>query len=288
MASDAFFIFVRRLGKEIETIMLLTEGEKMEKQQKNSWIKNGAKILSVLAFLFLFIYSFQSVVAWEWHPNRQGALFRILAELFNPSFSDSEFVYRVSVEIWETVQVAYLATAMSALLAILLTVLSARPSSFLGYGFNVLLQPLLSVTRAVHPLFIIGFAFVFFGIGSTAEVFVLTLFSATVLTITYSEYAQQFPSLAWVDLIRAYFPVLAFKQFPVNISIATVLGFMGGGGIGELLRLYMSLLDYRKVGAVILVCIIVIAGSDLLARSVWRKIQHRLKPVSVASENTYL
>jgi phosphonate transport system permease protein len=253
----------------------------MEKQQKIAIIKNGAKILFWVGCLLFFIYSFQATVDLEWTPHRQERLIRILAAFLNPNLFEDKVRDLVMGKMWETIQVAFLATAMSAVFAIPFTFLSARPSSFMARGFNILLQPILSIIRAVHPLITAIFAVILFGIGPTAGVLALTLFSTAVLIVKYSEYAQKHTDLGWPVLLKVHFPGLTFKHFPVNILIATVLGFMGGGGIGHFLRMEINLLNYHDASVAILACIIVIGGLDLLARAVWYKIQgKRVSPAS--------
>lgn len=253
----------------------------MESHQKITIIKNGAKVLFWLGFLLFFAYSFQTIVDWEWNPRRQKTLIRILTAFLNPNLFEDKVRDWVLEKIWETIQMAFLATTMSAFFAIPFTLLSARPSSFWGRGFNILLQPILSIIRAVHPLTTVIFAIILFGIGPTASVMALTLFSTAVLIVKYSEYLQQHTDLDWPVLLKVHFPGLAFKYFPVNILIATVLGFMGGGGIGHFLLQSINLLNYRDASAAILACIIVIASLDLLARAVWYKIQsNRVFPAS--------
>jgi phosphonate transport system permease protein len=135
------------------------------------------------------------------------------------------------------------------------------------------LQPILSIVRSVHPLIITIPAIIVVGIGPTAGVLALTLFSTAALIGVFSEYTQQHTSLNWSLLFKAHFPSLAFKHLPINILIATILGFMGGGGIGFLLQQNLNLLNYGDASVAIVACIIVIGGIDLISRAIWRKIQ---------------
>jgi phosphonate transport system permease protein len=248
----------------------------MDKQLEVARIKNGTKILFWLGILVFFIYSFQTIIDLDEiaHPRRQESFIRILTALSNPNFFEVETSRQVAEKMWETIQIAFLATTISTIFATPFTFFSARPSSFWGRGFNILLQPILSAIRAVHPLIITILITVLAGIGPTAGVLALTLFSTAVLIETFSEYAQQHISLDWATLFKVYFPGLALKYFPVNILIATVLGFMGGGGIGFFLQMHISLLNYRDASVAILACIIVIGSLDLLGGAVWRKIQN--------------
>jgi phosphonate transport system permease protein len=262
----------------------------MGKQKEGTNIKNGIKILFWLIFLAFFVYSFQTIMDFEGitNPRRQESLIRMLTALAKPNLFEGEASRQAVEQIWETVQIAFLATTISAIFAIPFTFFSARPSSFWGHGFNILLQPLLSAVRSVHPLIIAIPAIVFVGIGPTVGVLALTLFSTAVLIGIFSDYAQQHTFLNWSILFKVHFPGLAFRYFPVNILIATVLGFMGGGGIGFLLQQNINLLNYDDASVAILACIIVVGSFDLLSRAIWRKIQNVYGASSIYPEVTNL
>jgi phosphonate transport system permease protein len=171
---------------------------------------------------------------------------------------------------WETIKIAFLATSISAIFAIPFTFFSARASSCWGRGFNILLQPILAAVRSVHPLIIVApIAIVLAWIGPTAGVLALTLFSNCSVYCKLFRIAQQHTSLSWSVLLQVYFPGLAFRHFPINILIATVLGFLGGGGIGFSLQQDLSLLNYSDAGVAILAIIIASGSLDLLSRIVW-------------------
>jgi ABC-type phosphate/phosphonate transport system permease subunit len=248
----------------------------MAKQQEVARTGNWAKVLFWLGFLVFFAYSFQAIMhlGEVADPLRQRRLVRILAALSKPSVFEAETSREVAAEMWETIQTAFLATTIGAVFAIPLTSLSARPSSFWGRGFNALLQPILSAVRAVHPLIVLTLAVVLAGLGPTAGVLALTLFTAAVLTRDFSEFAQQHTSLSWPVLFKVHFPALALNRLPVSVLIATVLGFMGGGGIGLFLQQHIGFLDYRHASVAILACIIATGGLDLLAHNVWHAIRN--------------
>lgn len=185
----------------------------------------------------------------------------------------SESSYDTAGKMWETIQIAFLATVMSAIFAIPFTFLSARTSSPWGRGLTFLLQPLLAAIRSLHPLITVIPAVVLVGLGPTSGVLVLTLFSTGILVADFSEYAQRHTSLSWLTLLKVHFPGLAFKRFPVNLVIATVIGFVGGGGIGFLLQQWISLLEYHDASVALVAIIVSIGSVDLLSRAVWHKIQ---------------
>lgn len=184
----------------------------------------------------------------------------------------SETSHIVVNKMWETVQIAFLATSISALFATLFAFLMARPSSWWGRGLNILLQPILSIIRSLHPLLTVIIFIVYAGLGAFAGVLALTLFSTAVLVEKFSAYSQVNMTLPWKELLKVRFPGLAFRHLPVNLTIATVIGFFGGGGIGFILRQNINLLNYHDAGVAILAIIIVTGSLDLISRAVWHRI----------------
>ena len=206
--------------------------------------------------------------------TRDDGKFVIIEQIEKTFLGISRTSYETVERIWETIQIAFLATYIGAILAILLTYLSARNSSWWGRGLNFILQPILAAIRSVHPL-VTGVMFVVLaGLGATAGTLALSLFSMAVLFGTYSEYASLHTNVGWSQFLKTHFPGLAFRHFPINITIATILGFMGGGGIGFMLQQNINLLNYRAASVQILAIIIIIASLDLLSRAIWCKIQN--------------
>lgn len=258
-----------------------------EQGQRMTRTSNRRAILIWLGLLLFFIYSFTTTLDWEQiaNLNRHRVFIRMVGALAQPNlfkYEDkfnktirgfSENSYLTAEKMWETIQIAFLATAISAIFAILFTFLSARTSLPWRRGFNFLLQPALAVVRSIHPLITVIPAIVLFGIGPTGGVLAITLFSTAILIADFSEYAEQHTSLSWLELLKVYFPGLAFRRLPVNLVIATVIGFAGGGGIGFLLQQELNLLMYEDASVALVAIIVSIGSLDLLSRAVWHKIQ---------------
>jgi phosphonate transport system permease protein len=236
-----------------------------------------ANVLFWLGFILLFAYSFHTIMDLGGlaSPQRQKILLRVLAALSRPSIFDADTNRRVAAQMWETVQIGFLATTISGVFAAPLAYLIGRPSSSWGRAFTALVQTLLSVVHAVHPAIVTTFAIVIASIGPMAGVLALTLFTFAVLARDFSQFAQHHLSLSWPALLELYFPGLAFRRLPVTILTATILGFFGGGGIGFFLQQELSLLNYRDASVAILACVVTIASLDLLARALWGRIQNQ-------------
>lgn len=236
--------------------------------------KSGIQILIWLSIVVFFVYSFQSTMDFESISNsgRHRALIRILTALSQPNFSNSEITSQVITKMWETLKIAFLATTISAVLAIPFAFLTSRNSSILGSVLNFILQPIFAVIRAIHPIIITSITIILVGIGPTAGVLALTLFSTVVLIGKFTEYIKEHEPLKWSSLIKIYFPVVAFRYFPTNALTASILGFVGGGGIGFLFQQSTYLLNYQDASVALFAMIISISSLDLLSQAVWNKI----------------
>ncbi len=246
----------------------------MDKQKIPTGLKSAGRILFRIVFVVFFVASFWSIVDLDGlnSPRRWETVIRIFTALSQPNFSDPETVQVVLSKILETFEMGFLATTIGAVLATPFTYLTARSSSPWGKGFRILLEPVLLIVRSIHPLVGVIFAVTITGLGPAAGVLAIAIYSTAVLIGIFSEYAQEYRSLRWAELIKVYFPGLAFKHMPVNLLIATVIGFTGGGGIGFILQQKINLLNYRDASVVLIACIVMIGSIDLASRAVWRKI----------------
>jgi len=57
-------------------------------------------------------------------------------------------------------------------------------------------------------------------------------------------------------------------QWDINIRMATLIGFAGGGGIGLTLSTFFGMLQYHKAGTVVACIVIVVALMDFASAKV--------------------
>jgi phosphonate transport system permease protein len=65
-------------------------------------------------------------------------------------------------------------------------------------------------------------------------------------------------------------PFLSFTIFrwDINIRMATIIGLVGGGGVGTLLMQYQGLAQWNEVGTIVIVIAIVVWMMDFLSGKV--------------------
>jgi phosphonate transport system permease protein len=189
----------------------------------------------------------------------------------------------------KTAEIALLGTAVSAALAVPLGFLSARnvapPAVF--YPARAVLNLLRSIDTLVYALLFV----VAVGLGPFPGVLAVVAYTTTSLAKLYSETIEGIDP-GPVDAITATgamrLQVLRFGVLPQvlplflsyilyrlesNIRAATVLGFVGAGGIGFYLQTYLRMIDYPAASTVLAVTVAMVmvvdfASSRLRARLV--------------------
>ena len=61
-------------------------------------------------------------------------------------------------------------------------------------------------------------------------------------------------------------------QWDINIRMATIIGFAGGGGIGLVLSTFFGSLQYHKAGTVIVFIVVVVALMDFASAKLREKL----------------
>ena len=68
------------------------------------------------------------------------------------------------------------------------------------------------------------------------------------------------------------FLALGFYRWDINVRMSTIIGFVGGGGIGFLLQQWINLLQYNKAGTALLAIALVVITLDVISARIREKI----------------
>jgi len=147
-------------------------------------------------------------------------------------------------------------------------------------------RTILNGLRSIEPL-IMGLVFVIWvGIGPFAGVLALTLHSIASLGKLYSEQienidagpiealqstgANQLQTIMYAVVPQIIPPYIAFTMYrwDINVRMSTIIGFVGGGGVGFLLQQQINLLRYRDAGVAVLAIAIVVSILDYASASI--------------------
>jgi phosphonate transport system permease protein len=180
-----------------------------------------------------------------------------------------------------TVEIALLGTTVAAVLALPLGFLSARnvapPAVF--YPARTVLNFFRSVDTLVYALVFVAAV----GLGPFPGVLAVVAYTTTSLAKLYSEAIEGIDPGS-MDAVTATgatrLQVLRYGVLPqvlplflsyvlyrleTNIRAATVLGFVGAGGIGFYLQTYLRMIDYSAASTVLLVTIVMVVVIDALS-----------------------
>jgi phosphonate transport system permease protein len=177
-----------------------------------------------------------------------------------------------------TVEIALLGTAVAAVAALPLGFISARnvAAPALFYPARVVLNFFRSVDTLVYALVFVAAV----GLGPFPGVLAVVAYTTMSLAKLYSE-AIEGIERGPVDAITATgatrLQVLRYGVLPqvlplflsyvlyrleTNIRAATVLGFVGAGGIGFYLQTYLRMIDYPAASTVLLVTVLMVMVVD--------------------------
>lgn len=194
--------------------------------------------------------------------------------LFKGIFSPNWAVLPTAVlNIIETVFMAFLATFLAIPFAFVLSFMAAKnimkhPAAYATYLF---IRTFLNVTRSIEALVWAIIFSVWVGIGPFAGMLALMIHSIASLTKQYSEMvetvsegpiegvqscgASKLQTIWFAIVPQVILPYISFTvyRWDINVRMATIIGLVGGGGIGTMLIKYQGQAMWAEVGTIIVV-----------------------------------
>ncbi len=192
-----------------------------------------------------------------------------------------------------TLLMALLATTFSSFFAIPLSFFAARnimgETLFGRIVYNVFRMGF-NLTRSIEPMILVLIMAAWVGAGPFAGVLALILNNIPNLGKLFSETIEQIDegpveaviatganklqTLVYAIVPQLVPPFLAFilYQWDINIRMSTVIGFVGGGGIGQQFRLWVGLNQYDKAGTAVWAIVIMVWSMDYLSAKAREKL----------------
>ncbi len=200
--------------------------------------------------------------------------------------------YRIDVYatlLWQTVQMAILATVLGYCAAFALSFPAARTLTA-NRTVVFLSRRLLEVFRTI-PQVVLAFIFVWpFGIGPLAGILAIAIHTTGALGKLFSELNEN-ADLRPIDGIKAAgggwlaqmrygvvpqmlpgFLSYGLLRFEINVRSSTIIGFVGAGGIGQELKRVIGFNIYEEVSAICILILLIVVAIDLLSA----RVRHRL------------
>ena len=178
---------------------------------------------------------------------------------------------------------AFVATAIALPFAFLLGFLAARnlmDSSPVFLAIYTIVRFFLNLTRSIEPLVWAIIFSVWVGIGPFAGMLALCLHTVSSLAKLYSEQIENVDDgpieaitatgahpfqVIWYGVVpQIVLPYLSFTiyRWDINVRMATIIGLVGGGGIGTLLMQYQGLAKWNEVGMLVIMIAFIVWAMD--------------------------
>ncbi len=249
------------------------------------------------AWLALVVLGLTFAVGWRLVEATPERLFeggegvrRLVRDLLD---IDLSIVPDVIERMVETIFVALLASAFALPFAFALSFVGARNVTRgslpgrVAYGATRLLM---NVTRSIEPLVWVVIFSIWVGVGPFAGLLALWIHSVAALGKLYSEAiegidpgpvealqatgASPLAVLRYGVVPQVVPPFLGFTvyRWDINVRMATILGLVGGGGIGDRLLYYQQVGQWPKVGTILLFITLVVWLMDVASSRVRQRI----------------
>lgn len=191
-----------------------------------------------------------------------------------------------------TVFMALLATTAGTVIAAPISFLAARNimgRGWLGTTVYTVVRAILNITRSYDSLVLATVFALWVGFGAFAGVLALTIVTVASLGKLFSEAVESIDSgpieavaatganpvevvrFAVVPQIVPDFISFIIYHWDINVRISTILGFVGGGGIGFYLSQRINVLEYQKAGTAIWAIVIVVWAMDFFSAEVRKR-----------------
>jgi phosphonate transport system permease protein len=189
----------------------------------------------------------------------------------------------------ETIFLGMMATFFGILFSVPVSFLAAR-NLMSASPFTLIIYYLtrffLNVIRSIEPLIWALIAVVWVGLGPFAGIIALTIHSIAALGKLYSESiegidpgpieairatgATGLQTIMFAVIPQMIPPFVSFSiyRWDINVRMSTIIGLVGGGGIGFLLVQYIRLLDYRAAGIAVWFIAITVAILDYVSAEI--------------------
>lgn len=227
-------------------------------------------LLAVLAHLGFF--------DWERLARGLRNLGILGRELIPP---DIGILPTASAALWETVEMSFAGTLLGFLASLPLSILGTRRlfspwvsgfARFIAAGIRtipVLLWAIVFVILVGLGPLAGTFGIAAYTVGYLAKIYA-DLFEGTdpeIVEAVKSTGASKLQLVRFVIIPEAANAVLAQVLFMLeyNIRASSILGFVGAGGLGFIIQIYLQSLDYRRLATVLLLVLVVVLAMDGLS-----------------------
>jgi len=279
------------------------ELQSLRRRRAMSWL-SGCAILLVLIAVTGWVAEASPATLAEGLPRAGAYLLKLVPDLHWDVLFDGPrvegsvafWMYRADSWLWllfETSQIAALATLCGAAVALLFCFPAASnlaPNRAVYIVARRGLELFRTVPDIVYALVLVWA----FGVGPLAGIVAIALHTVGALGKLFAEavencaagpwQAMQATGANWAQCVRyAIIPQVlpnllsyTLMRFEMNVRGATVIGFVGAGGIGQELYQVISFSYYQEIGAIVVLIIFGVVAIDLTSERIRHAVIGRL------------
>lgn len=184
--------------------------------------------------------------------------------------------------IFETLAIVFLATLLSVILSIPLSLAAARPTSQ-GKASQGIARALIVLARAIPDLVLAIIFLRMFGLGATAGIIAMGIHSVGMVAKLYADAIEELDdgpresiesaggnraqqiTAAIPQLLLPQVVATALHRFDINLRTSVLLGYVGVGGIGLAISESLSVLDYQRGMALALIVLVLCIIIELIS-----------------------
>ncbi len=254
--------------------------------------KRVRNIFYVLLGIVAFLYCWEITKIDLSKLLNPGPTFGRLLKDFISIDVSAKVVDNVVRELIITTMQAFMATTLGGILAVPFSFLAAKnltgKSKFSAWIFY-LTRSVFNILRSIEALLYVAIFVFWVGIGPFAGMLALAVTSFALMGKLFSEAienidpgpieavtasgANKLQSIMYAIVPQIVPPFLSYLiyQWDINIRMATIIGFAGGGGIGLMLSTFFGSLQYHKAGTVIAAIVLIVAAMDFTSAKIREK-----------------
>jgi phosphonate ABC transporter permease subunit PhnE len=181
---------------------------------------------------------------------------------------------------------AIVGAAVLALIALLFGLLRRSGNVKIGITIYTITRTIMNIVRSIEPLIWAIVAAIWVGLGPFAGTIALTLHTIAALGKLYSEAiesidpgplealqstgANRLQTIIYAVVPQILPPFISFTiyRWDINVRLSTIIGLVGGGGIGFILIQWMRLYQYENVGIAVWLITITVATLDFVSSTI--------------------
>lgn len=247
--------------------------------------------MSALIFLSVIVLYVLAAINSEVDPIKLFSGFPIIIDfvwndLIPPNWS---WYNRVLPRMFQTWNIALISTTFAVIIAFPVSFLAASTTNKSKLLYNIV-KTVLNIIRTIPDLILATIFVAIFGIGPLPGILALCVFSFTILVKLMSETIESIdrgPIEAISSTGGNIFQIIVFAVIPqimpqyisyalyvleINIRASVVLGFVGAGGIGLILRQQMNLFNFGNVSIILFMTFIAVTLIDLISNNLRKRL----------------